>query len=174
MSDTLVGKLILFPESLHRAFPCQERCLFRCLFSQQVVAGSWNILCVMVHTQQEGKMHHSLLVLYTPKVGVLCLTSPWWPSISAGEIFLEHVCFRITCWFDSPKQLSRVKKFHRVYSLEVLWLWGFNVFFKGILQFFWKHIRKVDPGYKLCSRGLGRKRWMVKKDVVPIIDGWKL
>lgn len=74
-------------------------------------------VCV-VHTQQEGKMHHSLLVLYTPKVGGWCLTSPWWPSISAGEICLEHVCFRITCWFDSRKQLSRVKKFHRVYSFE--------------------------------------------------------
>ena len=54
--------------------------------------------------------------------------------ISAGEICLEHVCFRITCWFDSRKQLSRVKKFHRVYSLEVLW--GFNVFLQRYLAVF--------------------------------------
>lgn len=133
MSDTLVGKLILFPESLHRAFPWQERCLFRYL-SQQVVAGSWKKTVCVVHTQQEGKMHHSLLVLYTPKVGGWCLTSPWWPSISAGNICLEHVFFRITCWFDSRKQLSRVKKFHRVYSLEVLW--GFNVFLQRYLAVF--------------------------------------
>ena len=94
MSDTLVGKLIPFPESLHRAFPCQERCLFRCFF---VTTSGCRILkytlCV-VHTQQEGKMHHSLLVLYTPKVGVWCLTSPWWPSISAGDIMLGARLFQ--------------------------------------------------------------------------------
>ena len=117
-----------------------ERCLLIYLdviFSQQLVEGSWSTVCGAYSRRKNDanlSNDHALLVLYTPKVDmspVTCLTSlPWWPSISAkGMICLEQVCFRITCWFDSRKQMSRVKKLHRVYSLEVS-----TVFFKGILQ----------------------------------------
>lgn len=89
-------------------------------FSQQVVAGYWNILCVWgAYSTRRKDASFFIGSAYSQSRHLMSPVKPHLDDLQFLQICLEHVCFRITCWFDSRKPLSRVKRFHRVCSLEV-------------------------------------------------------